>query len=222
LVSIENRQVLAVIFGKQGHRVCHRVLQRQALGAARDDPRGVDVGPIAPQGVRFGLVQNGFKVFSRDVNELAHLFQCLLKIFSVETLIADGGLLRHRQFADVRFRVAHPRQVVVDQSTGQQAHRVEHHRPEDVQPHGREFILRGNDTDRHRSRRRVQAAEDAHQHDGRADCHAGGNDGVAEQLDGDQRHQRGNQVAAEDRPRLRERSGGHGEQQHRRCPHRPQ
>ncbi|MDF9865677.1 hypothetical protein M2437_004659 [Methylorubrum pseudosasae] len=68
--------------------------------------------------------------------------------------------------------------------------------------------------------RRVKTPGQRHRCDRKGDANADRNDGIGNEVRGKHAHERGDGVAADDRPGLGERTGGHGEDQHRRRPHR--
>ena len=114
-------------------------------------------------------------------------------------------------------RIGLARQGVVEDARADQQRRIGHGGEQREQR-----IARGgqHDQQRHRAARRMQAAQAEHGGDGHADGGAGGEDRIGDQVAGQQPGDGGNRIAADHRPRLRQRRGRHGEHQHGAGPHR--
>ncbi|MNT01303.1 hypothetical protein D3C72_1357640 [compost metagenome] len=168
--------------------------------------------------------QDLLEVIFFDIEEFATLLQCRVQVGTGETHALGRrhvfGAMLHRGFGRT-VRIAPLRQVVEGQRHQQQQHRVEqhrhHHEAEAQRTDRRPAEHRG---DRHRATGRVYAAElehhrNRHRHGGRR-----GQPGVRDPARAGHAHQRSQQIAADDRPWLRQRTRRHREQQHRRGTHR--
>ena len=138
----------------------------------------------------------------------------MVQIFSTDAridrcLIGAGRRARLGRF----FRVTHAGQVVIGQRREQHAHCAEHHRCKHAPAKTGTVRVGQYHQQRQCTCRRVQAAQQAHADHCQTYGQARAVEAAAKKMHHPQRHDRGAQIAADNRPGLRQCTRGHGKQQ---------
>ncbi|MNF91363.1 hypothetical protein D3C84_739620 [compost metagenome] len=200
-------------------------VRRCLLHIPRHYRSGSNAAEATLQRMLLGRQNDPFQFIASDVDKFTQLLQRLIQVGAadpdplagnhigsvVQILARCGGL-----------RIAHPGQAVIDHRHSHQHQSVEHDRFKQLVAQRRQRRIRQHYADRHPATRWVQAAQHTHHHQRQAQCQRRHPQRRAEPVMQHQPDQRGTGIAANKRPRLCQRPGMHGKQQHCRSRQRPE
>ena len=202
-------------------RLGERRVGRHRDHVARHDRRAGDRPGAAAVDAHLHPPQDLLQVAAVDVEELVEILQRRVEVGGPEPDPGVGGRVGGPRAGRAQVRIGAPGQVVEQQGGREQDQRIGGDRPED------EAVAQCPDRraaedrrQRHGPARRVQAAQGHHQGDRHADGAGGGHERIGHPRRRRDTHQRGDQIAAEDRPGLRQGARRDGEEQDRGGAHR--
>jgi hypothetical protein len=198
-------------FDAMGAHQLPGVLQIRAVlhhvHVARHDVLATQVAQAALHGIHFCHVQDVFHVVATDVDDLVVSLQDFVEIGRAEA--ASGSCVRARD--DLAVRIATTGYRVVENPHRSQQHAVHQH---GEQREGEGTCMGQRDEQRHCATGRMQAAECEHHRDRATDCDGTRDCRIVEQSHTHDANERGKEVAAHDRPGLRQRTRRNGKRQH--------
>ena len=190
----------------------------QGLHIAGHDVAAAHLAKAALINPRLGLQKNLFEVFAGNIEQLAAGLEHGIQIRRSEAQAVTGdritGLVHVAMFKRA-VRVLAAQGVIEQQRNQQQANGVQPHRIEgEVITQLRHFRAGQYRGQGHRATRRMQTAQGKHPGNRQAASQRRHQRVVTEPGGATDADNRGDQVATENRPGLRQRAGRHGKQQH--------